>query len=104
MAPADHGEPLPELRGLELPAELALEHDDVSAAERAPPGRRGGGGGGVAFGEEVVGGAADFGEVVDVWVFREGVAEGGEGCAAGDGDGGVGGEEVPGGGAAAVRG
>ncbi|QHN95084.1 uncharacterized protein DS421_18g606480 [Arachis hypogaea] len=32
MAPADQGEPLPELRGLELPAELALEDDDVSTA------------------------------------------------------------------------
>lgn len=73
VAATDDGEALFELVGLELAAELALEDDDVSAAEGAAPGRCGGGGG-VAFGEEVVGGGGDFGEGVDVRVFGEGVA------------------------------
>lgn len=92
VAAADDGEEVLELRGLELAAELALEDNDVGAAERAAPAGRGGG---VALGEEVVGGGADFGEFVDVRVLRERVAEGGEGGAAGDG--GVGGQPVAGG-------
>lgn len=76
MTTADDGEKFAELGGLEFATEFALEDYDVSAAEGAVPT---GGGGGVAFGEEVVGGGTDFGEVVDVGVFREGVAEGGEG-------------------------
>ncbi|RDX88177.1 hypothetical protein CR513_30266, partial [Mucuna pruriens] len=101
VAPADDGEELLELRGLEFAAELALEDNDVGAAEVAAPA---GGGGGVALREEVVGGGADFGEVVDVRVFRERVAEGSEGGSARNGC--VGGEPVAGGAAVggAVRG
>ena len=76
VAAADDGEELLELVGLEFAAKLALEDNDVGATEGAAPAR---GGGGVAFGEEVVGGGTDFGEVVDVGVFGERVAEGGDG-------------------------
>jgi len=76
VAAADDGEELLELWSLELAAELALEDNDIGAAEGAAPAR---GGGGVAFGEEVVGGGTDFGEVIDVRVFGESVTEGGEG-------------------------
>jgi len=92
VAATDDGEQLLELIGLEFADELALEDNDVCSAESAAPA---GGGGGVSLGEEVVGGGADFGEVVDVRVFWERVAERGEGGAAGNG--GVGGETVAGG-------
>lgn len=42
--------------------------------ENAAPRLGGGGGGGVPLPEEVVGGGADFGEVVDLGAFREVVA------------------------------
>jgi len=92
VAAADDREELLELIRLESAAELALEDNDVGSAESAAPA---GGGGGVALGEEVVGGGADFGEIVDVRVFWERVAEVGERGAAGNG--GVGGETVAGG-------
>lgn len=77
VATAEHGESLLQFWGFEFAAELALENDDVFAAEVAAPGR-GGRGGAEALGEEVVGGGADFGEVVEVWVFGEGESEAGE--------------------------
>lgn len=86
---ADNGKALPELGHLDLAAELALENDGVFAPESAAPGA-GGGGGGVGSGEEVVGGGAKLGVVVDVGVLGERVAEAGERVAAGDrGSGGV---------------
>lgn len=92
VAAADDREELLELIRLEFAAELALEDNDFGSAESAAPA---GGGGGVALGEEVVGGGADFREIVYVRVFWERVAEGGERGAAGSG--GVGGETVAGG-------
>lgn len=50
--------------------ELPLENDDVFATEDAAPRLRRGGGGGVPLGEEIVGGGADFGEIVDFGAFR----------------------------------
>lgn len=63
VALADRREPLLELRQADRAAELALENDDVFVAEAAPPG-----GGGEALRVEVVGGGADFRELVDVGV------------------------------------
>lgn len=40
---------------------------------------------GVVFGEEVVGGSADLGDVVEVGIFREGAAEAGQRIAAPNG-------------------
>lgn len=77
VATADDGEQLAKLGGLEFASEFALEDDDVSATECTVPAR---GGGRVAFGEEVVCGGTDFGEVVDVGIFWECVAEFGERC------------------------
>lgn len=57
----------------------------------------------MAFSEEIVGCGADFGELVDFGALRQGIAETGQGGAAGDGDGGDGAvEEVRGGGGVAV--
>lgn len=81
VAPADDGEPLPELRGLDFAAELALENDDALGPESAAPGA-GGGGGGVGFGEEVVGGGAELGEGVDVGILGERLTEFGD-CGSG---------------------
>lgn len=47
---------------------LALEDDDLFPAKISAPGR-GGRAGGEAVGEEVVGGGADLGEIVNVRVF-----------------------------------
>lgn len=71
VATADDGEELPKLRGLEFASELTLEDNDVSTAESTAPT---GGRGRVAFGEEVIRGGGNFGEVVDVGVFWECVA------------------------------
>lgn len=66
---------------------FSLEDEHVLAVQSAAPTA---GGGGVVFGEEVVGGGPDFGDVVEVGVFREGATEAGEGMAAGVGGGGGG--------------
>jgi hypothetical protein len=65
------------LRHFNFAAELALEDDGVVVPQVATPasGGGGGGGGGVAFGQEVVGGCTNFGNVVDVGVLREGITE-----------------------------
>lgn len=53
-----------------------MEDDGVDVPQVATPASGGGGGGGgVAFGEEVVGGCTNFGNVVDVGVLREGITE-----------------------------
>lgn len=83
VAPADDGESLPELGGLDFAAELALENDDALGPESATPGA-GGGGGGVGLGEEVVGGGAELGEGVDVGILGERVTEFGD-CGSGGG-------------------
>jgi hypothetical protein len=62
------------LRHFNFAAELALEDDGVVVPQVATP-ASGGGGGGVAFGQEVVGGCTNFGNVVDVGVLREGITE-----------------------------
>jgi hypothetical protein len=61
------------LRHFNFAAELALEDDGVVVPQVATPAS--GGGGGVAFGQEVVGGCTNFGNVVDVRVLREGITE-----------------------------
>lgn len=64
------------MRHFNFAAELALEDDGVVVPQVATPASGGGGGGGgVAFGEEVVGGCTNFGNVVDVGVLREGITE-----------------------------
>jgi hypothetical protein len=64
------------LRHFNFAAELALEDDGVVVPQVATPASGGGGGGGgVAFGQEVVGGCTNFGNVVDVGVLREGITE-----------------------------
>lgn len=50
-----------------------MEDDCVVVPQVATPAS--GGGGGVAFGQEVVGGCPNFGNVVDVGVLREGITE-----------------------------
>lgn len=64
------------MRHFNFAAELALEDDGVVVPQVATPASGGGGGGGgVAFGQEVVGGCTNFGNVVDVGVLREGITE-----------------------------
>lgn len=94
VATADHREAFSELIQLEFATELALENNDVSASESTSP-RGSGGGGGITLGEEIVGGGANFREVIDVGVFREAISKTRERVSAGDG--GVGGESETGG-------
>ena len=68
MTTTDGGEHRFELRILDESGQVALENDDLFAAESGAPGRRGGGGG-ESLGEEVVGGGADLGEAVNVRVL-----------------------------------
>lgn len=74
VAPADCRKALLELRKPDGAAELALENNDVFVAEAAPPG-----GGGEALRVKVGGGRADFGELVNVSVVRQGLLDAGEG-------------------------
>lgn len=59
--------------------DFPLKNNDVLSVELAAPGLGGGGGSGVAFGEKIVGGGTDFGEIINMGVFREGEMEAGEG-------------------------
>lgn len=67
-----------------------LENYHVFSMEIAPPASGGGGGGGrgggcsggVAFSEEIVGGGANFGDVIELGVFGEGATEARERVAA----------------------
>lgn len=85
MAPADYGEAVDEQGGVHLAAEAALEDHCAVVAEAGEPGG-GGGGGRVWLEQEIVGGGADFLEIVYVGLFGEDrLAEAGERSAAGDG-------------------
>ena len=64
--PTDQGQPCVEMMGLDRTAELALEDDDVRAANGTAPS----GGGGEFASSEVGGGGADLGEGEDERVLR----------------------------------
>lgn len=102
VTPANHRQPLSQLRQLYQLPELALENDNVFAADGAVPRRRGGGG--VAFGEEVVGGGANFGELVNVRPFGQRIAEAGQRGSAREGGGCSGGFEFEAGSGGGVAG
>lgn len=99
VALADYREAADELIGVYLAAEPPLHDHGAVVADAAEP-RRGGGGGGMRLEQEIVGGGADFLEIVDVGLVGEDrLAEAGEGGAGGGGGGAVSVEAGGGGGA-----
>lgn len=72
VAFANHRQQFANLRSLDGAAELSLEDDHVFAADRAAPSGRGGG---ELLGKKIAGGGADFGDVVDVGILRQGLSD-----------------------------
>lgn len=100
MALANYREAVDELRGVNLAAEPPLHDHRLLIADAAQPGG-GGGGRRMRLEREIVGGSADFLEIVDIGLVREKCfAEAGErGAAGGGGAAGVSVEAGGGGGA-----